>query len=351
VRVLTRVVALAVVFGLVIFLGVRQLFTQETREAVSLESAAVQDTAQQETYVSEVIISAPWAEKNLVYGGEESPPGQFGYAIDNERFLGPSCFAVAPNEDIYIADQFNRRIQRFDSQGALVCTIPVSRIIADICIDDENQIYLCGGDSASSGSLLKYDQQGNLIRKYALLTSSSTGEFIYCDESGQLFVTSQGAKPYEAGTATEAYSPEQQRQSEIDGFLGINSVLLSRRCFFQAAGLPGGQLRALFVVTSSGDTLNTLYFPPLLGSVFGCDAQLNVYTTYSEEKAFRVNKYDPDGRLMSSFDYWCEKPYHHVYDFGGGRTMYLDDDGSLYMLCYSEGKHGGIRVVKWHKKE
>jgi hypothetical protein len=351
VRLLTKAVAVVAVLGLMIFFGARQLLTQETKQAVSLESAAGQDTVQQETYVSEVIISAPWGEKNLVYGGEESPPGQFGCAIDNERFLGPSCFAVAPNEDIYIADQFNRRIQRFDSQGGLVCTIPVSRVIADICIDDENYIYLCGGDSTSSGFLLKYDQQGNLIRKYALLTSSSTGELIYCDGSGQLFVTSQGAKPYEAGTATEAYSPEQQRQSEIDGFLGINSVLLSRRCFFQAASLPGGQLRALSIVTSSGDTLNTLHFPPLRGSVFGFDAQLNIYTTYSEETAYRVNKYDPNGQLISSFDYWCEKPYHHVYDFGGVRTMYLDDDGSLYMLCYSEGKHGGVRVVKWHRKK
>jgi hypothetical protein len=215
VRLLTKAVAVVVVLGLVIFFGARQLLTQEIKEAVSLESAVGRDTVQQETYVSEVIISAPWGEKNLVYDGETSPPGQFGYHVDDETEMGPSCLAVAPNGDIYIVDPLNKRLQKYTSGGSFVSTIPFASLgkdlrtisVVDLCVDRDDNIYLllygprADWDKATEdnmGRVLKCDQQGNLLQTYPVLTGvASTGSFLVCDNSGRVFY----AYPWSAGGA------------------------------------------------------------------------------------------------------------------------------------------------------
>lgn len=66
--------------------------------AVSQQQGSVSPSTQsgkgseQETYVSEVIIQAPWAEKCLYEygGGEESLPGEFGHYVSEETEF-PLC--------------------------------------------------------------------------------------------------------------------------------------------------------------------------------------------------------------------------------------------------------------------
>jgi hypothetical protein len=359
---LIKPAGLVVLCGVLIFFGAKLLFTQETKPIRPTRPPRTQDTtfrvgsdslSAQETYVSEVVISAPWAEKNLVYGKEESPPGEFGCAIDDERFIGPSCFAVAPNGDIYIADQLNNRMQRFNSEGGFISIIPMPRTIADISIDHENNIYLYGGGDVSGGCILKYDQKGNLLKNYPLFTGfSRTANFIYCDKFGRIFMVCPGVGPYQVGTSKEVFSFDQQKNSEIKGFLGMNSASLDSDCFFQAAGLPEGRFRALFLVSFKGDTLKTYRsYPPLAGSFFGCDENLNIYMYYWDRKASLVSirKYDPNGNFLSTFEYRCEKPYHLVSGFGGSRSNTLDNKGNFYKLCYSE--KDGIKVIKWYKQK
>jgi hypothetical protein len=122
---LIKIGGIVVLFGLLAFFAAQLLFTQEVKQIKPASSPQPQDSIPQETYVSKVIISAPWGKKNLVYDKEESPPGEFGFEIVDERFVGPSCFAVAPNGDIYIVDQFNQRIQRFSAEGSFISSIPL----------------------------------------------------------------------------------------------------------------------------------------------------------------------------------------------------------------------------------
>jgi hypothetical protein len=365
---LIKLVGLAVLSALLIFFGGQVLFTQETKPIRPTRPPRTQDTTktpepvQKETYVSKVIISAPWAKKNLVYGKEESPPGEFGYHVDEETAIGPSCFAVAPNGDIYIADPLNNRMQRFNSEGVFISTIPTATHPVDVCIDQSNNVYLLrygwkpeelGDRPGTIGAVLKCDQKGNILKTYPVFTGvAATANFVYCDKFGRIFMACPGVGPYQVGTSKEVFSFDQQKNSEIKGFWGANSVPLDSNCFFQGILFPSGRWRALFLLTFKGDTLKTYRsYPPLAGSFFGCDENLNIYMYYWDRKASLVSirKYDPNGNFLSTFEYRCEKPYHLVSGFGGSRSNTLDNKGNFYKLCYSE--KDGIRVIKWYKQE
>ncbi len=254
---LIKPAGLLVVFGLLIFFGAKLLFTQETKPIRPTRPARTQDTTkvpepvQKETYVSEVILRAPWATRSLVYGGEESPPGQFGLQtfIFPEDSLkeelpdpplpeGPTSFTIAPNGDIYITDPLNKRIQRFDANGNFVSVIPIPPLekskylhiqelpeLSDsaraeslrragklprdgkvppkpktinghqyvwslICADRSNNVYLLWWEDYTEQYLCKYDQQGKLLATYPFFPEVRIGgglNKLYCDHSDKLF--------------------------------------------------------------------------------------------------------------------------------------------------------------------
>jgi len=231
--------ALMVLFGLLILFGARVLFTQEASQVKPSQISEAEDSLAQETYVSEVVLQAPWAEKNLVYDGEESPRGEFGvyqYAVpeslkgqvDAGLPEGPTSFTVAPNGDIYIADPLNKRIQRFDENGSFISVIPIpprerDKIVPEltdsaktemlrragklpktkephgaqvgpkttngyqwywrsICVDRDNNLYL-RWDGPEKMCVRKYDQTGKLITTYPVPEPSEgpAGGGPYCD--------------------------------------------------------------------------------------------------------------------------------------------------------------------------
>ncbi|MFQ6003367.1 MAG: hypothetical protein ACE5KJ_06430, partial [Candidatus Zixiibacteriota bacterium] len=91
---LIKPVGLVVVSGLLILFGVKLLFTQEASQIRPTRPHRPQDTTKtpepvrKETYVSKVILQAPWGEKNLVYDKEESKSGEFGV---HEEFQEPGA--------------------------------------------------------------------------------------------------------------------------------------------------------------------------------------------------------------------------------------------------------------------
>lgn len=257
---LIKIGGMVVLLGLLIFFGAQLLlapskagFTQEPAQIKPIRPPKSQDTTkslqpvQEETYVSKVILQAPWAEKNLVDDGEESPPGEFGihvYVIpeslkqfgDAPPPEGPTSFTIAPNGDIYITDPLNGRIQRFDANGNFISVIripplerskynqesdsarmerlrragklPKTKEPQDvqvvpkgrnwykttatnlICVDRSNNVYLIRAEGYTNQSLYKYDQQGKLLATYPLFPEVRIGggDKLYCDSSDRLFL-------------------------------------------------------------------------------------------------------------------------------------------------------------------
>jgi hypothetical protein len=189
------------------------------------------------------------------------------------------------------------------------------------------------------------------LKTYPIYTGGSvTANFICCDKFGRIFYvypwSRGGAGFYQVGTSEQVFSLTEQKTATKTGWLGFNSAALDSNCFFQAASLPRGRFRALFLVNFQGDTVKTYRsYPPLEGDFFGCDEELNIYMgSYSG-----MRKYNPNGDLIADWKFGCEKPYFEVYDFGGSRGRTLDEKGNLYVLCYSE--EDGIKVIKWYKQE
>ena len=220
-RNLIKIGGALVLFGVLIFFGAHLLFAQEATPIRPTRPPITQDTTlrvgsdsltPQETYVSAVIISAPWAKKNLVYDGEESPPGEFGVYqyvvpeslkqwVDAGLPEGPTAFTVAPNGDIYITDPLNKRIQRFDAKGNFVSVIPIPHFEGSkyvqayqhewslICADLNHNVYLLWWEDYTEQILCKYDQQGNLLVTYPFFPEVrfEGGGNVYCDSSDSLF--------------------------------------------------------------------------------------------------------------------------------------------------------------------
>jgi len=339
--------------SLSVLLYVLLLSAQERRTfAQSLQS---DEAGAQETYVSEVVIEAPWAEKNLYQyaGGEESPPGEFGHYVSLETELGPNSFTVAPNGDIYINDPLNKRIQRFGPNGEFISLIPVMG--GFMCVDRDNNIYTTRA-SRPHWFIDKYDQAGNLLERYPIEMKGKRIVNVYCDNAGSVFASfhadhmeiDKGSRIIldtswggicQVGSPAGALSQHEQKSSiRREGFLGSNSTALSKGYF---AGGPG----KLCLISFGGDTVKT--FRSIEGSFFGCDEDLNIYTTRydSGDRLTRVKKYDRNGRLVSTFAYGCQKPYRTP----AGRGECLDGKGNVYVFC--ESYQDGIQVTKWYKAD
>ena len=138
--------------------------------------------------------------------------------------------------------------------------------------------------------------------------------------------------------------------------MGSNSAILDKKLFLMPdRGLIWGYGN-LYLVNLAGDTVRVL--EGLRGVPLGCDENLNVYTKeiplnfyaheYDEKKhAPVVRKHNSKGELVSTFRYWCGKPYIGI--FSGFGSTFLDLKGNLYLFCQSY--EDGIRVIKWHKAD
>jgi hypothetical protein len=242
--IVTIVIVLMFVLGIFFFYSL--LATGE-------DTTKSEETLEKEVYVSEVLLRAPWAEKNLVYNGEESPAGEFGlHAIifpdslrgklpDPPLPQGPTAFTVAPNGDIYITDPLNKRIQRFDEGGNFVSIVPNiegSRYEwGCICVDRNNYVYLLWWKGYTEQVVCKYDQQGQMKMTYPLFNEvrlSGFGNKIHCDEYGRLYFqyfrksgdriilspeehsrlkSPQMEFSFQIGTEDQVYAPDQQKQT------------------------------------------------------------------------------------------------------------------------------------------
>jgi hypothetical protein len=303
---------------------------------------------QQETYISMVVIQAPWGAKNLVYDKEESKPGEFGFHSSEEATIAPNTFTVAPNGDIYIVDPLNKRIQRFNEDGQFISVIPVPRrvSICYICVDHNDDIYVAHYGK-KIGYIYKYDQKGNILKTYPVLTGIR-GEWqtLHCDKLGRIWVSAPGVEfsPiggfFQVGTSTDSFSLDYQRANAKDGFMGATPCALDNNWFFKR----DVSLGPVFLMgLTDGAKLKT--FKSMEGGFWGMDENGAVYTfdDTDEPRSHIVRKYDQNGNLICSFKNSYQEPW-----VGGDRFAHLDNKGNVYFYIFSE--KDGLKIIKWYKK-
>jgi hypothetical protein len=240
----------AIAIALISVLGIFFLYSLL---ATGKDTTKSEQAKGKEVYVSEVVLQAPWAEKNLVYDGEESSPGEFGletfvFSDDSLREElpdpplpeGPTSFTVAPNEDIYITDPLNYRIQRFSQDGEFISVIPrieVNRYEwSFICVDHNNNIYFLRWEDNVRQTICKYDQTGNLLTTSSFFEDYRVIDEIDCDSLGRLFcvytrmfmdkrpLTPPRRFTFQFGTTVELFTPEEQKLTLRRGTIKIHDL-------------------------------------------------------------------------------------------------------------------------------
>jgi hypothetical protein len=325
-----RAFAIITVIGLTILVSHELVMTDQ-------DSIKTQNPAEKQTYVSEVVLRAPWAEKNLVYDGEESPPGEFGVyqatvpdslkeQIDAGMPEGPTSFAVAPTGDIYITDPLNYRIQRFTSTGVFHSAIRgiqgQSWDWRGMCTDAQEGVYLLW-DQQGELSVRKYSQSGQLLLTYPALGEKAlagAGPYIRCDSEGRLFMgfTYSGEKSYPAtfqiGTIDEVFSEAEQK-----------NTLLRKAIKAPSEAMQGG--------------------------VIGEDRAGNTYTFSLREDGkdwnlfhLTVRKYDKGGGLLTVIQ-WNHTKGSRWGPFLSENKL-VDAAGSFYFYWST---NEGLTITKWHQ--
>jgi hypothetical protein len=353
---LFRAFAIITVIGLTILVSHELVMTDQ-------DSIRTQSPPEKQTYVSEVVLRAPWAEKNLVYDGEESPPGEFGVyqatvpdslkdQLDAGLPEGPTSFAISPVGDIYITDPLNRRIQRFSPGGQFVSLIPDIDVDTYkwgvICIDASASVYLLCREYDDRESVKKYGETGALLATYPLFEDSQrsgrAGVALHCDASGRLFFESSPFS-FQIGTPGEIFSEAQQKSTLMKGVLGANNLTETKLYYKNLT------TREFVQYDYSGNVLER--FPREIGGRFvGADNRGSIYTksfTYDDEYNVTsfIFKYDPKGRLLSTIEW--NTPFGASWGSGywWGRREIVDGDGNVYVYWSTER---GVTVTKWHRQ-
>jgi hypothetical protein len=323
------------------------------------------DSTLQGTYVSSVILTAPWGQKNLFMDKEPSPPGEFGIfdqysrdpsVVDQGPVQGPSTFTMAPAGDIYICDIYNSRIQRFSPEGNFISAIPMKERVADedIAVDQEGNIYVL--TVVSSPVLVwKYDQNGNGIKEYKMFNDADAAGMnygnsthLYCDKSGRLFLSYYKANEktqavFQFGTNTVEFTPGQQKATLRKGSAGVSGIILNKEQLFQSIN------GAVFSVDNLGKSVTEF---KSLGSYSFLDADASGYaylTFYNmENDMYSVRKQAPDGKIISSFE-WRYPRYQlsnspTPVSVRTNKALTIDAQGNVYVLVLT---NSGVTITKW----
>lgn len=95
------------------------------------------------------------------FGESGEGEGQFG-AAGSEFYNGPSGIDVDKNDNIYVADTLNNRIQKFSPEGKFLKAYPVkdSESPQDVVVQDDGSIFTV----TLSGNLIRMDSEGNVLK-------------------------------------------------------------------------------------------------------------------------------------------------------------------------------------------
>jgi sugar lactone lactonase YvrE len=128
----------------------------------------------------------------LQWGKKGAGPGEFNFPIG---------VAVTHAGDVLVTDFYNRRIQRFDADGAFLSEMPLAQTPGPIILDQNDRMYISHfGAMQPDGQqrpdkIAVYDPSGKLLHEWGK-TGTGDGEFNYpgglaVTPEGQLYVADQ----------------------------------------------------------------------------------------------------------------------------------------------------------------
>jgi DNA-binding beta-propeller fold protein YncE len=241
--------------------------------------------------------------------------------IGDGEFIKRERFAVDSQDNLYVVDAGNQRVQKFDSDGNFISKWGKDGLgngefkdPTDIALDSQDNVYVV---DAETDSIQKFDSDGNFISRWGPM-GKGDGEFHH------LFVIA-------ADSNDHIYIVDHKAEFGFKG-LGIDSIkkydsdgnFISK---WGKDGLGNGEFDGAFDITT--------------------DSHNNVYVVdYGNN---RVQKFDSDGNFISKWgsigkgDGEFDAPIHiiadsqdnlYVVDSGNQRVQKFDSDGNFITKWY-----------------
>ncbi len=317
---------------------------------ILITSVFATESVQQQTYVSQVILSALWGQKPGEFGIDD-PYAHNSKAHDLGPIQGPSTFTIAPNGDIYIVDIFNYRVQRFTQDGKFVSSLSARMgLVEDICVDADGNVYLL---EIAPAYVRKLDPEGKLLKLIPMFNHDDQdakgmnygggSTKLYCDNSGRLFLSyyrenTRMQAIFQLGTTAGDYTPAQQKATLRKGFAGTSGFILDKGQILQ--GIDGKMVS----VDNTGKVVTEYNISAGSFSFFDIDPQGNVYmhayVQKDEEISEKVRKYTANGALISEIA-WKSMGYaiHNL-----NKSLSIDSQGNIYVF---DSTKDGVTITKW----
>lgn len=325
-----------------------------------------------ENYRVAKLLSIPWGKAK----------GQVGQARLHSRgalSYSPRYLSVSPKGDIYIGDEVNQRILRFDGVGKPVSCFSAAYGGYHLSVDGQGNLYTVFRRPFQPFTIAVY-RDDKVVKEIGLsyFKRNPAGDRIWVDHKGDLhFNLIHSYQPLKDFTEPE------ERQTAIENLItgerweytalchkctlaSVRTGYLSKyfdRVYVLSegnlitrnmAGVVEGQVPVKELVTEqigleegvSLDIGNAL-------RVFGEDPSGNIYLLVRNRIktpgtcAFSIVKLSSNGKILFAAD-----AYPNDVHYGSEVQFYpssldVDPDGNIYQLC-TEGE-SGVKVMKWSK--
>ena len=149
-------------------------------------SLLLKNLAYAQTYTQTTLISANWGDG----------PQEFGLiAGKGRRTQGPRFFTLDKNGNIYILDNVNGHIKKYNQNGVYQSKISNFSICWAFAIGDNGNIFIL-----SSNAITEYSQSGEIVNTYQVADDiklvAGVGLFIKFDNLGNIYVNEENDNSY-----------------------------------------------------------------------------------------------------------------------------------------------------------
>jgi tripartite motif-containing protein 71 len=263
--------------------------------------------------------------------------GQIG--TNDGRFQNPRGVALDVYGNVYIADNYNHRIQKFDLQGNFIAKFGSQgqgdgqfQGPSDIAIDEQGNIYV---SDSYNNRIQKFSSQGNFIAKFGS-QGQEDGQFkgpsgIVIDEQGNVYVTDAGNNRVQKFDAQGNFLTTWGSQGTSDGqFQSPNDIALdwqgnmyiADRNRVQKLDNQGNFLAKFRFLSPSGYEVSP--------SCLAIDGQNNIYVDITDQITHQVQKFDAQGNFLLSFGSRGAGEGQFQYPVG----IAVDEQENIYVADY-----------------
>lgn len=220
--------------------------------------------------------AAPPAPARFVrtWGSEGTKPGEFYFPIG---------VAVNADDEVFVTDHYNSRVQKFDAAGKLLAVIPVLPNPGGIAADESGNLYIVHfpasrlSNEKTPDRVSVYNAKGEFVREWGR-TGAGDGEFDFAggvalDRQGSVYVADQTNRRVQVFDRQGKFLFKWGKYGVQAGEFGGNSNPKSR--------VGGPQFLAF-------------------------DGDGKLYTT--EATVFRVQKFTPEGQPLLAWQNDADRP-------------------------------------------